>query len=223
MIKLENVVLASSEQMEFIIEGMRNPMNSWEKSDTETDPDLYSLKNMMIGSNDHSLMQRLAKAGTDHRKFMRMMPVTRIGSLPCNQLRIWKSLNPLTEFSPFIQLMIFARFIDICQHFIIHHDISGLVIAARKELDHLPPVILRFRLEILLAPIIQKINSQTNMPITINANLFWFRIYRSVVIKLQMLTTKILNCKLFLLNFVHRTTRICNCPDLVRIELFPPI
>lgn len=34
MIKLENVVLASPEQMEFIIEGMRNPMNSWEKSDS---------------------------------------------------------------------------------------------------------------------------------------------------------------------------------------------
>lgn len=75
MIKLENVVLASPDQMEFIIEGMRNPMNSWDKSDTETDPDLYSLENMTIGNNDHSLMQRLAKAGTDHRKFMRMMPV----------------------------------------------------------------------------------------------------------------------------------------------------
>ena len=34
MIKLENVVLASPEQMEFIIQGMRNPMNSWEKSDS---------------------------------------------------------------------------------------------------------------------------------------------------------------------------------------------
>ena len=34
MIKLENVVLASPEQMEFIIEGMRNPMNSWETSDS---------------------------------------------------------------------------------------------------------------------------------------------------------------------------------------------
>ena len=33
MIKLDHVVLASPEQMEFIIEGMRNPMNSWEKSD----------------------------------------------------------------------------------------------------------------------------------------------------------------------------------------------
>ena len=35
MIKLEHVVLASPEQMEFIIEGMRNRMNSWEKGDSE--------------------------------------------------------------------------------------------------------------------------------------------------------------------------------------------
>ena len=34
MIKLENVMLASPEQMEFIIQGMRNPMNSWDKSDS---------------------------------------------------------------------------------------------------------------------------------------------------------------------------------------------
>lgn len=33
-INLENVVLASPEQMEFIIQGIRNPMNSWEKSDS---------------------------------------------------------------------------------------------------------------------------------------------------------------------------------------------
>lgn len=75
MIKLENVVLASPEQMEFIIEGMRNPMNSWEKSDSNTDPDLYSLENIKIGSNDLDLMQRLSNAGTEHRKYMRMMPV----------------------------------------------------------------------------------------------------------------------------------------------------
>lgn len=37
MIKLENVVLASPEQMEFIIEGMRNPMNSWDRSDSYID------------------------------------------------------------------------------------------------------------------------------------------------------------------------------------------
>lgn len=75
MIKFENVGLASPEQMEFIIQGMRNPMNSWEKSDSDTDPDFYSLENIEIGSADHSLMQRLSDAGTEHRKYMRMMPV----------------------------------------------------------------------------------------------------------------------------------------------------
>jgi hypothetical protein len=91
MIKLENVILASPEQMEFIIEGMRNPMNSWEKSDSgicsmgsgiecdycsdyascdKTIDDRYHL-----GLNDHSLMQGLSNAGTEHRKYMRMMPV----------------------------------------------------------------------------------------------------------------------------------------------------
>jgi hypothetical protein len=81
MIKLENVVLASPEQMEFIIEGMRNPMNSWEKSDSKIEPenigDFGEEYGSMfeLGDNDHDLMQRLAKAGTDHRKFMRMMPV----------------------------------------------------------------------------------------------------------------------------------------------------
>lgn len=76
MIKLENVVLASPEQMEFIIEGMRNPMNSWEKSDStivKTDHEVDDY--IDIGKTDYLLMQRLSKAGTDHRKFMRMMPV----------------------------------------------------------------------------------------------------------------------------------------------------
>lgn len=71
MIKLEHAVLASPEQMEFIIEGMRNPMNSWNKSDSKyNDLDEYKM-----GDNDKDLMKRLAMAGTDHRKFMRMMPV----------------------------------------------------------------------------------------------------------------------------------------------------
>ena len=96
MIKLENVVLASPEQMEFIIEGMRNPKNSWEKSDSVIgcymsghDEDPYSCyccsvpqyegcnsnPEYCLGENDHSLMQRLSNAGTEHRKYMRMMPV----------------------------------------------------------------------------------------------------------------------------------------------------
>lgn len=88
MIKLEHVVLASPEQMDFIIEGCRNPLNSWARSDSDwfhvdnledaesyieydDKTDLYYL----LGHNDLDLMQRLANAGTDHRKFMRMMPV----------------------------------------------------------------------------------------------------------------------------------------------------
>ena len=71
MIKLEHTVIASPEQMQFIIEGMRNPMNSWDKSDSKyNDLDEYK-----IGANDLDLMKRLSAAGTDHRKFMRMMPV----------------------------------------------------------------------------------------------------------------------------------------------------
>ena len=77
MIKLENLVLASPKQMSFIIQGLRNPMNSWEKSDSEMlyDNTYCAPEDFKVGNNDRSLMQRLANAGTDHRKFMRMMPV----------------------------------------------------------------------------------------------------------------------------------------------------
>lgn len=66
--------------MEFIIEGMRNTMNSLEKSDSDSEIKYESWHYMSggkyeIGDNDHSLMQCLAKAGIDHRKFMRMLLV----------------------------------------------------------------------------------------------------------------------------------------------------
>ena len=91
MIKLEHAVFASPEQLMFIIEGMRNPMNSWDKNDSERcedkdncdaclrkiecDNHYISKKELVLGPNDVNLMKNLAKAGTDHRKFMRMMPV----------------------------------------------------------------------------------------------------------------------------------------------------
>ena len=89
MIKLENVGLASPEQMEFIIEGMRNPMNSWEKSNSGRGCDgklcgshcafssqwCGNTPKYVVGEADHSLMQRLSNAGTEHRKYLRMMPV----------------------------------------------------------------------------------------------------------------------------------------------------
>ena len=84
MIELEHTVLPSPEQMQFIIEGMRNPMNSWDKSDSDITRVCAeggklilanTLNSFSLGGADQNLMQKLAKAGTDHRKFMRMMPV----------------------------------------------------------------------------------------------------------------------------------------------------
>ena len=71
MIKFENMEVTG---WEAAIRGMRNPMNSWEKSDSfEFPPDDNG--EPWIGSNDLNLMKRLYKAGTDHRKFMRMIIV----------------------------------------------------------------------------------------------------------------------------------------------------
>lgn len=64
MIKIENTAVSG---WEAAIRGMRNPMNSWEKSDTI---------NCCVGENDLALMLRLAKAGPEHAKFLRMITVT---------------------------------------------------------------------------------------------------------------------------------------------------
>lgn len=56
---------------EAAIRGMRNPMNSWAKSDTE-----FSCGEIPeVGESDLDLMSRLAKAGTEHRKYLRMLAV----------------------------------------------------------------------------------------------------------------------------------------------------
>lgn len=67
---------------EAAIRGMRNPMNSWEKSDSYRsrgmliDEDRYEMPGFYIGPNDHDLMLRLVKAGDEHAKFMRMIHVS---------------------------------------------------------------------------------------------------------------------------------------------------
>lgn len=63
------------------IRGMRNPMNSWDKSDTPDDADVYIVGDSeivipIIGENDLALMRNLIKAGSDHRKFMRQIFVS---------------------------------------------------------------------------------------------------------------------------------------------------
>ena len=72
MIKFEKTEVMN---FEGAIRGMRNPLNSWDKSDSywycKDDVD-----SMVLGQNDLNLMKRLINAGTDHRKFMRQILVS---------------------------------------------------------------------------------------------------------------------------------------------------
>ena len=83
MIKFENTEVMG---WEHAIRGMRNPMNSWEKSDSHNcktydvdcdycKKDMNKCNKFYIGEKDLDLMKRLHNAGTDHRKFMRMITV----------------------------------------------------------------------------------------------------------------------------------------------------
>lgn len=81
MIEIENTHVSG---IEAAVRGMRNPMNSWEKSDTEIatstyyalEAKTYSVEIANVGENDLELMKKLVEAGTDHRKFMRFITVS---------------------------------------------------------------------------------------------------------------------------------------------------
>ena len=73
MIKIENTEVYG---FEAAIRGMRNPLNSWEKSDSYSVSDYTGDSTYDIGENDLNLMKKLVSAGTDHSKFMRMITVT---------------------------------------------------------------------------------------------------------------------------------------------------
>lgn len=101
MLKIENVEVMG---WEAAIRGMRNPMNSWAKSDSYRysgkgpsleeagliDPLTGCHAGFEVGDNDLSLMKKLRNAGTDHRKFMRMITVYMDISAP---LYWWKEFD----------------------------------------------------------------------------------------------------------------------------------
>lgn len=76
MIQIENTEVVG---WEHAIRGMRNPMNSWDKSDSSIGCPEYNTGRYCgepdIGENDLGLMHRLVDVGRDHRKFMRMIVV----------------------------------------------------------------------------------------------------------------------------------------------------
>ena len=89
MLTIEKTVLPSPEQWEIIIEGMRNPKNSWDRIDSNFEsydtsycdhkcsicPEFGQKCDCGIGDNDHTLMITLAKGGPVHAKYRRMIPV----------------------------------------------------------------------------------------------------------------------------------------------------
>ena len=97
MLKIEHTEVVG---WEHAIRGMRNPMNSWAKSDSQTctncngclpGQECERYKNgTFIGQNDLDLMTRLRNAGTDHRKFMRMITVYLDITAP---LYFWKEFD----------------------------------------------------------------------------------------------------------------------------------
>ena len=95
MIKVENIDYWG---FDHAIRGMRNPMNSWDKSDSEwrwveddspINPDDPGMC-FVIGKNDLDLMKRLYKAGTEHRKYLRQIFVSMDITAP---LYWWKEFD----------------------------------------------------------------------------------------------------------------------------------
>ena len=72
--------------MENAIRGARNPMNSWARMDSYYDEE----GNFVLGENDLSLAARLAKAGSDHRKYLRQVIVSMD---ICAPLYWWKEFD----------------------------------------------------------------------------------------------------------------------------------
>ena len=77
MIKLENTITPSSDQWRAILMGARNPLNSWNRSDSEIKYENVrdSAGYLDIGPNDHELMMKLANGGPVHAKYRRMITV----------------------------------------------------------------------------------------------------------------------------------------------------
>lgn len=69
MITIEKISVMN---LENAVRGARNPMNSWQKSDSYYD----EKGNYILGENDLDLCRRLAKAGSDHRKYLRQIFVS---------------------------------------------------------------------------------------------------------------------------------------------------
>lgn len=81
MLKIEKFVLPSPDQWGIVMEGMRNPMNSWDRMDSYiTNVEDYETletgdSKFIMGDNDYDLAKRLRNGGSVHAKYRRMIPI----------------------------------------------------------------------------------------------------------------------------------------------------
>ena len=87
MIEITNIIAPSPEQIKATIMGMRNPKNSWDRSDTVVND---NGQNIVIGKNDAKLMDTLVAGGPVHAKFRRMLNVIMDINAP---LYFWKEFD----------------------------------------------------------------------------------------------------------------------------------
>ena len=173
MIKLENIILPSADQWKAIIFGARNPLNSWDRSDSfcvpapdncngchdynkcsyifEQDGKPYRSS---IGPNDLDLMKRLAKAGTDHRKFMRMITVYTDITAP---LYWWKEFDTYKVGTVANSCSTMHKIADkeftledfSCEHLYAEDDIDGMYYSTTAEEEFTSTDVLKVVIEAL--------------------------------------------------------------------------
>lgn len=96
MIKITNAEVFG---WEAAIRGMRNPMNSWDKSDSKHWHETivgHVVERRVVGMNDRALMKKLVEAGSDHAKFMRMINVTMDVTAPLYWWKEWDTYKVST-------------------------------------------------------------------------------------------------------------------------------
>ena len=165
MIKLENTEVMG---WEAVIRGMRNPMNSWKMSDSYRyagsgpsleeagliDPLTGYHVGFEIGDNDYALMKKLRNAGTDHRKFMRMITVYTDITAP---LYWWKEFDTYKVGTVANSCSTMHKIADkeftledfSCEHLYAEDDINGMYYSTTAEEEFTSTDVLKVVIEAL--------------------------------------------------------------------------
>lgn len=163
MIKIEHVETLG---WEAAIRGMRNPMNSWEKSDSgwyligtpgtnqAVANDKHLREKYCVGNSDLDLMKRLCNSGTDHRKFMRMITVYMDITAP---LYWWKEFDTYKVGTVANSCSTMHKIADkeftledfSCDHLYAEDDISGMYYSTTAEEEFTSTDVLKVIIEAL--------------------------------------------------------------------------